>query len=280
MTTAEQSFNILIAEDNDVTRELMASILKTQGYNVFGAADGDQAIQVIQTNPIDMAFVDINMDPVGGFEFIKHLIVRGNKLPTVIVTADKSADILIEASNLGVRRILQKPIVPERILETTQRVLKQAGHNFSILASEKRKIKFTPEELMEKAIALAALNAEGKKGGPFGAVLADDEGKVISEGVSGALNRADPVAHAEVMAIRKAAELLGTADLSDYILYCSSLPTAMGQALIRSVGIKNVYFGLTHDEINRFRPKAHAAEPQYQQLGHDSAIEMFKSYGI
>lgn len=279
MTATQQSFSILIAEDNDVTRELMTSILKTHGFNVVGVSDGEQAMRMVEAYGIDMAFVDINMDPVGGFDFIKYLIVKGNKLPTVIVTADKSADILIEANALGVKRVLQKPIVPERLLDTAHRILRQAGHNLSPLGTESRKIRFTPDELMEKAIALAALNAEGKKGGPFGAVIADKDGKIIGEGVSGALNRADPIAHAEVMAIRKAAEVLGTGDLSECVLYCSSLPTAMGQALIKSVGIQNVYYGLSHDEISKFRAKAKPAETRYHQLGHDSALEMFKTYG-
>lgn len=276
MSTDEKSFNILIAEDNDVTRELMAGILRTKGYQIFGATDADDAIAVMQQNPIDMAYVDINMHPRGGFEFMKYLLVKGNKLPVVLITADKSNDILIESHNLGVKRVLQKPIVPERLLETTERVLRQAGHNLSTLGSEERKTKFTPEELMQKAIDIAARNASDKKGGPFGAVIADAEGKIAGEGVSGRTARVDPIAHAEVMAIRKAAEILDTADLSDYTLYCSSQPTEIGQALIKSVGIRTVYYGVSHDEISDIKPLTRPAEPNYIQMSHDAALALFR----
>src|SRR5690606_8489971 len=104
------------------------SILKAKGYKIFGAVDGGSAIEVIQNNKIDMAFVDINMDPQGGFEFIKYLIVQGIKLPVVVVTSDTSGDTLMQANSLGVEQLLHKPVSPERLIQVTERVLVRAGH--------------------------------------------------------------------------------------------------------------------------------------------------------
>lgn len=279
---------ILIAEDNEVSRNMMAQVLETQGYGVLHAGDGDAAIKMIGKESADLAIVDINMQPKGGFEFMKFLVGRGIDLPVVIVTGDDSSDLLIEASALGVRRILQKPIQPKRLLETVAHILKKRGINPAPLAVEQREITFNDEQLMQKAIALATQNYQSGKGGPYGAVVADQNGKILGEGVNGITSRCDPTAHAEVMAIRQAADKLGKADLSSCKLYISSEPTMMGKSLIISVGIEKVFYGLSHEEIRSIRESEDRvrdelqnhkkAETRYAQLGHEEAMDMFQSW--
>ena len=269
--------NILIAEDNDVSREMMAGILRVLGYRIFGAVDGESAIKVIQDNEIDLALVDINMAPTGGFELVKYMVVKGLKIPVVIITGNDSTDVLMQASALGVAKVIQKPIEPDRLIQTVQRILKRQGFNPAPMAVTAHATSFAPAELMQKTIDLAAKNAASKKGGPFAAIVTDAGGKILGEGVSGVTARVDPTAHAEVMAIRKAAERLGKADLSECVVYCSSEPTMMGRALIISTGIKKVYYGLSHDEIGKYKIKEIGAEPEFIQIGHDEALKMFQA---
>ncbi len=273
---SDNFINILVAEDNEVSREMMTSILKTQGYEVFGAVDGGSAIRVIQDRNIDLAFVDINMSPEGGFEFVKYLVVEGINLPVVIITGDRSTDVLSEASSLGVRQVMQKPIKPDKLIMTTRRILKRRGLNTDPLAVVTHDTIFSAHELMDKAIALAARNVQEGRGGPFAAIIANKEGHVLGEGTSGVSSRADPSAHAEVMAIRQAAEKLGQTDLHGCTLYCTSEPTAMGRALITSVGIEKVYYGLSHEDIMTGTPKA-LPDTHYEQLSREATLEMFKN---
>ncbi len=277
---SEEAFiNILIAEDNDISREMMAGVLRTQGYRTYGAIDGESAIKVVEDRDIDLAFVDVNMTPRGGFEFIKYLVVKGIQLPVVLVTANDSSDLLMEAHALGVKRVIQKPIEPDLLIQIAQRLLKQKGLNPRPLAVSSKDARWTPEDLMQKAIAMADKNVKTKRGGPFGAVVADKDGKILGEGVNGITSRVDPTAHAEVMAIRQAADKLGRADLSDCVLYCSSEPTMMGRALVSSVGIQKVYFGLSHTEMSSVKAtKKPATKPEYVQMGHDEAMVMFKNW--
>lgn len=280
--------NILIAEDNEISRELMSSILSTQGYNIIPASDGEAAINATKKHTIDLALVDLNMEPKGGFEFVKYLVTHGINLPVVIITADDSSDILIRANELGVTRVLQKPVEPDRLISVAQHVLKRYGHNISAIAVTRHDLRYSHDQLMQRAIELAKRNAKTKKGGPFGAVVTDAQGQILGEGTNGITSRVDPTAHAEIMAIRKAAEKLGRADLSDCILYCSSEPTMMGQALIISVGIKHVYYGLSHKEINIIRSHENKVraelgntenkDTQYTQIGHDDAMTMFERW--
>ena len=119
------STTILIAEDNDVSRKMMVGILEAEGYEIVQASDGGEAIEKIKEHDVDLALVDINMAPKGGFEFVKHMFVNGIKIPVVIITGDDSSDILIQASDLGVAQVYQKPVEPGRLLQTVERTLKR-----------------------------------------------------------------------------------------------------------------------------------------------------------
>lgn len=285
---SENSFiNILIAEDNQVSREMMAKILGSKGFHIWHAQDGDEAIEVIKKEPVDLAIVDINMAPTGGFEFMKFLVVQGNDVPVVIVTADDSSDLLMEASALGVGRVLQKPVPPQRLIDTVVHILKRRGLNPDHMGVEVHDTKLSGDDLMKRAIQLAEDNYKKGNGGPYGAVVSNDKGEILGEGVNGIMARSDPTAHAEVMAIRQAAEKLGRSDLKDCVLYLSSEPTMMGKALILSVGIPKVYYGLSHAEIKVARQSEEKVRREmqnelpdtiYEQLGHEAAMDMFQSW--
>lgn len=268
--------SILIAEDNDVSRDMMTGILKAQGYTVYGAVDGESAIRVIGERSVDLALVDINMAPKGGFEFVRYLVAKGKKLPVIIITSDDSADMLMEATALGVSRVLQKPVAPTRLLESVDRILRKQGVNPKPLAVGSHETRFGPEQLMQKALELAAGNVRSASGGPFAALVADADGRVLGTGASGKSSRVDPTAHAEVMAIRKAAEQLGRADLSGCVLYCTSQPTRVGEAVIASVGIGKVVYGLSREDIGQLRESRDPAEPVYEQAFRAEALAMFE----
>lgn len=119
---------ILIAEDNDVSRDMMTAILSNAGYHIIPARNGEEAIlhvTEIDQTPIDLALVDINMVPKGGFEFVKYMVAHEIKIPSVIITGDDSSDILTESSALGVEQVYQKPIEPERLLQVVVRILER-----------------------------------------------------------------------------------------------------------------------------------------------------------
>lgn len=97
-----------------------------------------------------------------------------------------------------------------------------------------------------KAAAIEAIHGSSKgDGGPFGAVIVDKSGNVISRGHNEVLTSYDPTNHAEVVAIRKACLKLKTHDLSDCIIYSSCEPCPMCLSAIIWSNIKVMYFGAT-----------------------------------
>lgn len=98
-------------------------------------------------------------------------------------------------------------------------------------------------EIMNLGIEEARKTMNENKGGPFGAVITDFNGNVIAVASNMVLESHDPTAHAEIMAIRRASEKLGTHDLSDYILYATGYPCPMCLSAIIWANIKKVYYG-------------------------------------
>jgi guanine deaminase len=104
-------------------------------------------------------------------------------------------------------------------------------------------------ELLRKAIALAVESA-GTDGGPFGAVVARGD-DVIATGTNRVTASGDPTAHAEIVAIRRAAEALGTHDLSGCTLYASTEPCPMCLAATWWARIGEIVFAADRDAAAR-----------------------------
>lgn len=90
----------------------------------------------------------------------------------------------------------------------------------------------------------ALQGVKSNEGGPFGAVIIKD-GVIVAQGHNEVLKTNDPTAHAEVVAIRKASEVLGRFDLSDCEIYASCEPCPMCLAAIFWSRIKTVNYGCT-----------------------------------
>ena len=107
---------------------------------------------------------------------------------------------------------------------------------------------------MNKYMEIANENAkkgiEKKQGGPFGAVIVDKEGNIISNGNNKVLLNNDPTAHAEIVAIRNACEKLGTYDLNGCVLYTSCEPCPMCLSAAIWANIKKIYYGCTKEDAN------------------------------
>ena len=108
---------------------------------------------------------------------------------------------------------------------------------------------------MNKYMKEAKQNAENgilkKEGGPFGAIIVDKEGNIISNGNNQVLKNNDPTAHAEIVAIREACKKLSSYDLKDYTLYTSCEPCPMCLSAIIWANIKEVYYGCTKEDAGK-----------------------------
>ncbi|NMA72882.1 MAG: nucleoside deaminase [Bacteroidales bacterium] len=102
------------------------------------------------------------------------------------------------------------------------------------------------EDFMRKAIELSKQNIIDN-GGPFGAVIVKD-GEIIATGTNRVTDLCDPTAHAEISAIRAAAEKLNSFDLSGCEIYSSCEPCPMCLGAIYWARLDKLYYGNTQDD--------------------------------
>ncbi len=87
-------------------------------------------------------------------------------------------------------------------------------------------------------------------GGPFGAVIVKDD-KIIASAHNEVLLSKDPTAHAEILVIRQASEILNSFDLSECILYATCMPCPMCLGAIMWARIDKVFYGATENDAAR-----------------------------
>lgn len=119
--------SILVVEDNDFVRMQIVGFLKGVSYEVVEAREGEGALKMMKANDnnIALAIVDVRMEPVGGFEFVRDMRSHEIKTPVVLVTGDQTSDLLEQAGKLGIAAVLMKPVEKDRLLMTVERTLKQ-----------------------------------------------------------------------------------------------------------------------------------------------------------
>ena len=100
---------------------------------------------------------------------------------------------------------------------------------------------------LKRAIKISEEKMNAGQGGPFGAIIVKN-GQIIAEGWNQVTSSMDPTAHAEIVAIRKAAETLGSFDLSGCEIYSSCEPCPMCLSAIYWARIAKIYFSNTRQE--------------------------------
>ena len=116
------SEKILVVEDNDFVRMQIVKFLQDDGYETLEGTDGEEALRTI-TQDIVLAIVDVRMEPIGGFEFIKS--IRGSDMdtPVILVTGDDNPDLLNDAQKWGVAAVLMKPVQKDRLTKMVARTI-------------------------------------------------------------------------------------------------------------------------------------------------------------
>ena len=141
---------------------------------------------------------------------------------------------------------------------------------------------------MEKARELGKIGMNKNEGGPFGAVIVDKYGNIISEGNNKVLSSKDPTAHAEIVAIREASQKLNTYDLSEYVLYTSCEPCPMCLSAIIWSNIKKVYYacnrkdaaeiGFRDDMIYEYLKGKNKELIDLEEIDREKCIRIFEQY--
>jgi two-component system sensor histidine kinase RpfC len=111
---------VLIADDNPTNREVLGRILERGGHSVTRVADGDLALDAMETGRFDIVLLDRNMPGLSGLETLQaiRLMTRGReRLPVVILSADVTVEAKRECLEAGADSFIPKPVEALRLLD-------------------------------------------------------------------------------------------------------------------------------------------------------------------
>ncbi len=117
---------ILVADDEEANRDLLAGLLDGAGYNVVCVPDGLSALRAIRESPIDLVLLDVMMPGKTGFSACVALKSQPETrlIPVVLVTGLTSADDRVHGAMCGADDFLNKPVNKQELLARVQSLLR------------------------------------------------------------------------------------------------------------------------------------------------------------
>ena len=116
---------ILVVDDNESTRSILAEALEYEGFRVTTAANGQHAWDLVQHMPFsyDLVLTDMRMPAMDGIELLTKIMMDLPWIKVIVMTGAADPDLRVKAKLLGAFTVLSKPFRVEQIYQTLRRAL-------------------------------------------------------------------------------------------------------------------------------------------------------------
>lgn len=118
--------DILIVDDNENIRKLIEIYLKREGFNIYHAANGEEALEIIDKVKIELIVLDVMMPVMDGYELTKVLRDAGYIVPILMVTAKDTYPDKKKGFDLGIDDYITKPIDMEELVLRVKALLRRS----------------------------------------------------------------------------------------------------------------------------------------------------------
>jgi diguanylate cyclase (GGDEF)-like protein/PAS domain S-box-containing protein len=104
--------SLLVVDDHEPNRDVLSRLLRQRGYAVSVAADGAEALTLLDQQPFDLVLLDVEMPRMSGLEVLGQIRLRHSRtsLPVIMVTARSAGEDIVEAFRLGANDYVTKPV--------------------------------------------------------------------------------------------------------------------------------------------------------------------------
>jgi len=128
---------VLVVEDDEDSRNIMADALVEAGYTVEGAADGYEALSIAARRSPDIVVSDLSMPGINGVELARRLHVFAPTVPVVLTTGiEDTLDLVTAARAYGAVACLKKPMSLDELLWTIDRALAVRASGAAVESAE------------------------------------------------------------------------------------------------------------------------------------------------
>lgn len=122
-TRETRDYSLLIADDDQRSRDALREILQPAGYETFLASSGEEAIDIVQARPIHLMVLDMHMPTLTGLETLQMVRQINALLPAILVTGDPSDSVVRQAIQARFFSVIPKPVSRQLFLYTVIKAL-------------------------------------------------------------------------------------------------------------------------------------------------------------
>ncbi len=121
---------VIVVDDEKDIRELIKFYLNKEGYDVIEAGDGEEALDILETEYIDLAIIDVMMPKMDGFELVENL-KEFKDIPCIMLTAKAESKDKLRGFSVGVDDYVVKPFDPNELMARVRAIMKRYEINTS-----------------------------------------------------------------------------------------------------------------------------------------------------
>jgi len=117
--------NVLIVDDSSLIRSVASSAAKEAGHNVIVAGNGQEGLDAMKNNEINIVFSDVNMPVMGGLEMVKN--IKNDPaykfIPVIMLTTESNPELKAKGKALGVKAWMLKPFNKDKFFMALKKLL-------------------------------------------------------------------------------------------------------------------------------------------------------------
>jgi CheY-like chemotaxis protein len=125
-TKEARDFSILIADDDDQSRNALRDIVEPEGFETLLASSGEEAIDIVRGRTIHLVLLDMYMPTLTGLETLSFVRQINALLPAILVTADATESLVRKAIQAQVYSVIPKPVSKNVLLYTVLKALSRS----------------------------------------------------------------------------------------------------------------------------------------------------------
>lgn len=134
---------ILIADDDASVRKALGKVLENEGYNIMLAADGREALERFESEPVDLLLLDIGLPIRNGWDTFERITSQAPAFPIIIITGKANQHDMAVAAGVGA--LIEKPLDVAQLLKTIQELLAEPPEaRLRRLCGYSQDIRYTP----------------------------------------------------------------------------------------------------------------------------------------
>ena len=120
---------VLVVDDEQNLRKVLAATLQREGYEVQVAADGEEALAALERDGADVIVTDLVMPKLDGLSLLRRVVARHPDVPVIVITANGRIDKAVEAMKAGAFDFLAKPFEHNELKAIIAKASRQSDYN-------------------------------------------------------------------------------------------------------------------------------------------------------